>query len=131
MLDIGVGSEAGKPPSAVEPKFGLDNDGYYWFLYPLFEQLRDATSQYIDLYGDAAFAGPDLDELERMLSAARRLVEAQPESWEVHIGTQTAPVHRDLYSLVERAEFLRLLGVWGQCLERARQTGRSVVCFGD
>jgi hypothetical protein len=130
MLDIGVGYAVGKPPTATEPGLGLD-DGHYWFLHPLFEELRTATGQYIDLFGDAAFAGPDLDALGRMLSAAQRLVEAQPESWEVHTGTQVLPVHREVYKPVERAEFLQLLGRWEQVLERARQTGRPVVCFGD
>lgn len=124
MLDIGVGYAVGKPPTATEPGLALDDDGYYWFLHPLFEELSGATGQYIDLYGNAAFAGPDLDALGRMLSAARRLIEAQPKSWEVHTGTQ-------VYKPVDRAEFLRLLGRWEQVLERARQTGCPVVCFGD
>src|SRR4051812_13925815 len=131
MLDIGVGSEIGKPPEAAEPRLGLGDDGYYWFLHPLFGELWAATGQYIDLYGDAAFAGPDLDALERTLAAARAAVEGRPESWEVHTGTQTAPVRREVYRPVERAEFLRLLGVWDRVIERARQTGRAVVCFGD
>src|SRR4051812_32375630 len=111
MLDIGVGYDVGKPPTATEPGLALD-DGYYWFLHPLFEELRVVTGEYIDLYGDAAFIGPDLDALERMLSAARRLVEAQPEFWEVHTGTQVRPVHREVHKPVERAEFLRRLGRW-------------------
>jgi len=131
MLDIGVGYEAGKPPAATEPRLALDDDGYYWFLHPLFGELWTATGQYIDLYGDAAFTGPDLDALERTLTTARGLVEGQPESWEVHTGTQTAPVRREVYRPVERAQFLRLLRVLEQVIERARQTGRAVVCFGD
>ena len=131
MLDIGVGDGVGKPPDTTEPRLAFDDDGYYWFLHPLFGELRAATGQCIDLYGDAAFAGPDLDALERMLSAARRRVEAEPESWDVHTGTQVQPVRREVFKQVGRAEFLRLLEAWGQVLERARQTGRAVVCFGD
>jgi hypothetical protein len=92
MLDIGVGYAVGKPPMPVEPGLALDDDGYYWFLHPLFEELQASTGQYIDLYGDAAFVGANLDALGRILSAARRLVEAQPKSWKVHTGTQMLPV---------------------------------------
>jgi hypothetical protein len=131
MLDIGVGDELGKPPSESEPRLGLDNDGYYWFLHPHFEKLRSETGQYIDLYGDVAFVGANLDALERMLTDARRMVESQPTSWKVHTGTQTAPVRREIHQPVERAEFLRLFDVWQQVIDRARQTGRPVVFFGD
>ena len=112
-----------EPSVGGKPSVSLDDDGYYWFLHPLFEELAAATGQYIDLYGYAAFAGPNLDALEGMLSSARRLVEAQPESWTVDTGTQLPPVHR--------ADFLRLLGIWDEALARARQTGRPIVCFGD
>ncbi len=131
MLDIGVGNAAGKPPIPIEPILTLDDDGYYWFLHPLFEELRAATGQYIDLYGNATFTGANLDALDGILSAAQRLVELQPECWEVHIGTQVLPVQKEIYKPVKRTEFFRLLGLWEHVLERARQTGHPVVCFGD
>jgi hypothetical protein len=131
MVSIGVGDELGKPLAVTEPQLALNDDGYYWFLHSLFGELHEATGQYIDLYGDAVFTGPGLDALERILSKARRLVAVQPEAWEVHTGTQELPVRREIYKSVERAEFLRLLGVWEQAVARARQTGRAVVCFGD
>jgi hypothetical protein len=131
MLGIGVGDAIPQAPDSTEPHLHLDNDGYYWFLHPLFEQLAGETGQYIDLYGDAMFAGRDLDALERTLSAARRLVETHPDSWKVHIGTQVEPTFRELYRSVEHSVFLELLAVWDQAIERARRTGRAVVCFGD
>ena len=130
MLDIGIG-EPGRPPLPTEPSLGLDNDGYYWFLYPLIESLTACTGQWIDLYGDAKFAGDDLLALGRMLTEARRRVDAQPETWEVHIGTQTHPVVRELFSTVHRDEFMKLFDRWERVIERAKETGRSVVCFGD
>ena len=78
MLDIGVGDALCQPPDPDEPSLGLEDDGYYWFLHPLFERLAGETGQYIDLYGDALFAGPDLLALSRMLSEARRLVGPSP-----------------------------------------------------
>ena len=94
-------------------------------------RLAAETGQYIDLYGDALFAGPDLAALRRVLAEARRVVEAQPESWQVHTGTQLLPAHREVFKAVERTEFLRLLGVWEQAVRRAGELGRAVICFGD
>jgi len=131
MLDIGIGNERGKPPDAEEPRLALDDDGYYWFLHPLFEQLHAESGQYIDLYGDASFTGVGLDALERMLTRARQLIESQPKTWQVHTGTQFAPVRREIHKPVKREEFLRLIVLWEQVVDRARKTGRSVICFGD
>jgi hypothetical protein len=132
MLDIGVGDTFYQPSDPNEPSLGFEGDeGYYWFLHPLFERLAAETGQYIDLYGNAMFAGPNLAALGRMLAEARRLVEAQPVSWQVHIGTQFSPTHREVFKAVERAEFLRLLGVWEHAARRAGELGRSVICFGD
>jgi hypothetical protein len=131
LLDIGIGDERGKPPDAAEPGLALDDDGYYWFLHPLFEQLHAESGQYIDLYGDASFSGPGLDALERMLTRARRLIEAQPDTWRVRTATQLAPVRCDIHKPVKRKEFMRLIGLWEQVVDRARATGRAVLCFGD
>src|SRR5437763_11663789 len=101
-LAIGVGDEASFQPLPGEPCLDLDNDGYYWFLAPLFEQLARETGQSVDLYGDAAFDGKNLQVLRRMLTGARTLVESQPGTWEVHVGTQLKPVHKEVYARVER-----------------------------
>ncbi len=82
MLDIGVAVDADQMVLVSEPSLAL-SDGYYWFLYPLIERLAEETGQYVDLYGDAVFAGGDLLALRRMLSEARGLVETRGESWEV------------------------------------------------
>ena len=130
-LDIGVGDGASLVPVQGEPALYLDDDGYYWFLHPLFARLQAETGQYIDLYGDAAFAGPELASLKRMLAEARSLAEAQPASWQVHVGTQTAPTCRELYEPVRREALLALLDRWDEVVRRAEELNRPVVCFGD
>ena len=130
-LDIGVGNGSSLVPVEGEPALQLDNDGYYWFLHPLFARLQAETGQYIDLYGDAAFAGPELASLKRMLAEARSLAEAQPASWQVHVGTQVAPAHRDLYKPVRREALLALLARLDEVVRRAEALNRPVVCFGD
>jgi hypothetical protein len=130
-LDIGVGDGSSLVPAQGEPSLWLEDDAPYWFLHPLFERLAARTGQYIDLYGDASFAGEPLAALKEMLTEARRLAESQPDSWEVHVGTQVSPVHQELYKRLDRAVLLNLLAAWERVVARAEQLGRPVVCFGD
>ena len=64
-LAIGIRDSSSLMPLASEPFLDLDNDGYYWFLSPLFGQLWTETGKYIDFYGHAAFEGESLAALER------------------------------------------------------------------
>jgi hypothetical protein len=128
-LDIGIGPS--RYPAQDEPSLQLDNDGYYWFLHPLFEQLAAETGQYVDLYGDASFNGDALAALEQTLAAARDLVTSQPATWRVHVGTQTMPARKELYKIVEKTRFFELLDQWERIVARAKQSNRPVVCFGD
>ncbi len=130
MLDIGVAVDADRMILVSEPTLAL-SDGYYWFLYPLIERLAEETEQYVDLYGDAVFAGGNLLALRRMLSEARGLVETRGESWEVRTGTQVVPVIREVYSPVWRDEFLRQIATWDHAAVRAGELGGVVVCVGD
>src|SRR4051794_35152256 len=91
------------------PVVDLEDDGYYWFLTPLFGELALKTGQYVDLYGDACFKGKTLDEFKRALSDARRLVNGKPDRWRVHVGTQTLPKYKELYRTVVKSDFLKLL----------------------
>jgi hypothetical protein len=130
-LDIGV--DAGSSLGLVwdEPTLCLQDDALYWFLHPLFERLRAQTSQYVDLYGDASFEGASLQALRKMLAQARSLAESRPETWEVHVGTQLAPVLRELWKPVDRKTLLNLIAQWERVVARADGLGRPVVCIGD
>jgi hypothetical protein len=130
-VDIGIGDGTSSMLLQSEPSIGLESDGYYWFLHPLFERLRAETGEYIDLYGDASFSGRSLAALERTVADAINLVHAQPATWQVHTGTQLAPVHEELYADAEKARFLGLLVKWNQMIARAKEMGKPVVCFGD
>lgn len=120
MLLIGLGYAENCPPSGAWPVIELDyNGGYLLVLAPFFRQVGGKTGQPIDAYAYAAFAGDDLDELERMVAEARTLVATQPEQWVV----QRCPVNR--------AEFLDLLARWDELIAIARRTERPLVCWGD
>jgi hypothetical protein len=130
-LDIGVSDGSSLVPVQGEPSLWLQDDAPYWFLLPLFERLAAQTGEYIDLYGNASFAGEHLAALEDMLAEAQRLAESQPASWEVHVGTRVSPRHQELYKRLDREELLGLLSAWKHVALRAEQLGRPVVCFGD
>jgi hypothetical protein len=148
-LDIGIGDGTSLIPVQGEPSLYLEDDGYYWFLHPLFDRLQGETGQYIDLYGDASFDGAALASLERMLAEGRELVESQRDRWQVHVGTQIIPTdkalfkaagskmvgqwerEKELYKPVQRSAFLELIARWQRVVDRAKELGRPVVCFGD
>ncbi len=130
-LDIGV--RKGKSWGLIqgEPWLCLDDDGYYWFLYPYIERLRAVTGQYIDLYDHASFSEQDVVALEQMLLTVRAHVESQPHTWEVSIGTQVTPDIKEVYETVQRKQFLKLITRFQQVVTRAKELGRPVVCLGD
>jgi hypothetical protein len=130
-LDIGMGDGSSYVPVPGEPLLWLEDDAPYWFLHPLFERLATQTGQYIDLYGDASFAGEQLTALREMLIEAQRLAESQPDSWQVHVGTQVLPLHQECFKRLDREVLLRLLATWERVVARAEELGRPVVCFGD
>jgi hypothetical protein len=130
-VTIGIAIDANSLAMRAEPTITFDDDGYYWFLHPLFVDLASQTGQYIDLYGDASFAGPALDALGDTVERARRLVQGQPAAWQVHVGTQTAPVHRELYAAVERSALRQVLERLGGIVAIAKGQNGKVVCFGD
>lgn len=148
-LEIGIGYGSSLVPLQGEPSLFLDDNGYYWFLHPLFARLQAETGQYIDLYGYASFIGDSLVALERLLSEARILIGAQPDTWNVCVGTQILPKGKDLIKVeggkivdnwesgkeildaVHRDQFLKLIEQWQKVIARAKELGRAVVCFGD
>ena len=76
---------------------GFDDDGYYWFLYSFFENVYEKTGLMIDLYGYAEFDALNLPILKNELEKARKFVTQQSgEEWLVKVGTQIAPVQKEL-----------------------------------
>ena len=139
-LDIGIGDGTSLAPLRDQPSFSLDDDGYYWYLHPLLEELAASTGQYIDLYGDASFSGQQLGAVKKMLAKAKRLVASQPACWEVCIGQQLIPRQKNsrsrprlkpVMATVEKAHFLDLLSRWNAVIARAKELGHPLVCFGD
>ncbi len=111
--------------------FALEDDGYYWFLWPLFEKLHQSTGELIDLYGGAVFSGEKLADLERFVREARDLIAHQPERWRVHVAMNYPPEHPEGSKEVTRAGFEILLEQFQNVLDEARRTTSSVIFYGD
>ena len=107
------------------------DDGYYWFLYPLFEELSKRTGIYIDLYGDAEFTKGNINQFETLLDKATQMVENQPASWAVHIGTQTHPVEKKLYSQVVKKEFYNKINKLRELILEVKNDSATLICTGD
>ncbi|WP_394796356.1 hypothetical protein [Armatimonas sp.] len=131
MLQIGLGTSASPIPHSDQPLLFLNNDGYYWFLHPLFTQLAEQTGQYIDLYGNAYFEGTNISPLQEVLTQARQQVENQPGTWHVSIGFQTHPEYKEVFEEVNRATFLQMLNQWNSLVKLAQQRNHGIVCWGD
>lgn len=130
-LDIGVGDGRRLWPIEDEPSLALEDDGYYWFLEPLFQELYEKTEVYVDLYGAVSLKGEDLAALEQVIASAIDLVATQPETWQVCTGTQITPERKHFFQTVERDHFLAQLAQFQQIIARAKELGQPVVCFGD
>jgi hypothetical protein len=111
-----------------EPALSMEDAAAYWFLHPLFERLAVETTQYIDLYGNASFAGQRLAALKDMLTEARRLAEAQPDRWQVCVGSNQL---QEVWEPLDKEALLNLIAAWERVVARAEELGRPVVCFGD
>ncbi len=129
-LDVGLAdSERGRLRSS--PQVAFRDDGYYWFLYPLIEQLRKSHGKYIDLHGEAEFRRGELSLLTRFLGDAEVLVQSRPVRWKVQVGTQTGPEKRELRVEVERGKFMSLILQLRDVVAAAEADGTSVLFIGD
>jgi hypothetical protein len=127
-LEIGIGDGKALVPLRGEPLLYMEDAAPYWFLYPLFEKLYAETGQFIDLYGDASFAGAQLIALKETLAVAQRMAEAQPDRWKVSVG---ARFQQELWEPLHKGTLLDLIAVWELVIARAEELGQPVVCFGD
>jgi hypothetical protein len=132
-LDIGIGLARQLHPDPSEPVVHVEL-AEYEFMYPWFERLHAQTGEMIDLYGDARFDGPALDSLSTTVAMIRSEVESQPRSWRKTIAQATypnRPGHPVEDIQVHQGPLLELVIRWQAVIDRARETGRPVVCFGD
>ncbi len=125
-LEVGIERNA-----VVEYRLSFDDDGYYWFLHPLFAALAERTGIYIDLYGHASFHPGNIHHLERLIADARALVQDRPDVWQVSIGHQPFPVEREIYQEVSKSLMSEKLDVLSELVREVKKTSASLVFLGD
>ena len=125
-LDIGI-----EKNKKVEYLTHLDDDGYYWYLHPLFDKLRKSTGVYIDLYGYAEFDRDSIEVLESMLSQASEWISKEPDIWKVHTGSQLSPIQKEIYETVTKIEFEKKLKLLNQLISEVKESGSKLIFMGD
>ena len=136
-LTIGIAVEGTQPVELeADTRVDFEDDGYYWFLYPLFERLAQRTGQLIDLYDGAAFSGPALAALRETIAEAMQLVGTMTDQWDVQTGTEIGSYQNPkpptpVYSPVQKGEFERLLRRFGELVDAAERKKARIVCLGD
>ena len=128
-VDIRVRSSSS--PVASEPGLSFKDDGYYWFLHPWFERLREQSGKYIDLYGDALLTRDDYPRLRAVLTEAEVMARRQPATWQVHVGTQLQPAKKELYRTIDRGELLKLIETFRTLIDAADKLDGYLECVGD
>ncbi|BCM92447.1 hypothetical protein IAD21_04327 [Abditibacteriota bacterium] len=137
-LDVFLQEKPGRPAHGAEYEEILcfeeeEEEGYYWFLYPLFQQLQKRTGQFVDQYGVAIFGGDNLDSLANTIAAARQLTENHPEEWDVVVGFEVGPARprREIRQPVNKARMLSLLDKLQTAIAKATEKNYYVAFWGD
>ena len=128
-LDVGLADSEGGLRSS--PQVTFREDGYYWFLDPLIERLRESHGKHIDLYGNAEFRKSELSLLTRFLGDAEVLIQSRPARWKVRVGTPSGPQKRGAHVEVERGKFMSLILQLRDVVSAAEEAGSSVLFIGD
>ena len=99
------------------------------FLYPLFERLAEDSGNDRSVWGCQAHR----EETRGFQADASRVAIARRDAArrEVHVGTQTAPVPRELYEPPRRDDLLHCIEQFERIAARAEEVNLPVVCFGD
>jgi len=130
-VDLVVTENEEVPPYRQELSLRFDEDGYYWFLYPLFEELYALTGNMIDLYGNATFEAETLPFLQEMGEKARLKVARKPKNWDVRIGYQYTPKKEPILKTVNRQRFLSMLDQLDKMIDWAIKHNEKIECLGD
>lgn len=125
-LDVGL-----RLNGKFQNHFSFDDDGYYWFLYPSIEKLREQTGIYIDLYGDAEFHKGNIDQLESLIQDARVRMNDKPEYWQEHCGAQSFPQQAEIFYKVSKQEMRKKLDAIANLIREVKINGVEIIFTGD
>lgn len=134
-LDLYIQKDASLPESFDNCFLQIEDDGYYYFLQPFFEDLEKKTNQIIDIPEDAFFDGEDLDLLRQSIQKAKLHLADKPDSWEEFIGTTISSGERKkpekIYSTVHKKILEKMLIKLEKAISKAKKEGLGIFFFGD
>ena len=128
-MAVGIGLSESGPIAQGDNAAGVgfEDDGYYWYLFPYFEDVAKQTGQFIDPYGDAEFDAATLPYLLTTLERAAGSLRRKPKEWKVRIGWRG---QQEVFEKVSKATLQRMLRDFIALVKRAMETKQEVVCFG-
>lgn len=109
----------------------FEPEAYYWFMYPMFEELAASHGKCIDLYDGCEFQSDEIALVEELISKAEELGRRQPDRFRVHVGTVCEPQERELYEEIDRDSYLEFLATLQSAAKRCLETGNSLHFYGD
>lgn len=131
-LDVWVGEPTrfvGGPAVSFEP------EAYYSFIFPLFAEFAQSSGQMIGPYEGARFESSELAGVLALVDKAREMISAQPEEFQVHMGTNMGsylePRNEEIFCTVSRYEYLAFIEKLRLAVLEAQRTGKALVFFGD
>ena len=110
----------------------MEDDGYYWFIYPHFESF--GLESVFDLYGGGRLGPSEMDRVLSCLAEARADAVTRAASWDVVTGTDVSdrsnPV--ELTDSVARHEVLSRIDALASLARQAKEQGSKwIVGDGD
>lgn len=125
-LDIGIKTE-----EKTHYKVSFEDDGYYWFLHPLFEKMASSIGFYIDLYGSAQLKDANIAQFELLLKEAYAMVSEKTDYWEVHTGTETYPIKKEIYNKISKLHLINKLDILSSMASEVKKGNSKMVFEGD
>ena len=108
----------------------IEDDGYFWYLYPYFEKIVEEPGQWIDLYETAVFFQDKLDSLSKALNEARDSISDKPNEWSVKVGEQIDPEKNELFSLVSKVKIIELIDELLKITKEAKEQNLYLLFYG-
>jgi hypothetical protein len=136
-LDVYLQKDATLPRTGGDSKLVVkfEDDGYYWFLYPLFKRLEQKADKTIELYEDAFFSGDSLNLLNMTVCEAIMLISYQAEIWEECVGTIVyvgkRKIEKKKYSTVRKETLELMLINLKDAIKEAKDRNLGIFFFGD
>ena len=119
---------------ASEVAIHMDDNGYYWHLYPYFESAKlPCDHELIDLYGDNEISGYELDRLRARLIVAQQDLAWRSDAWDVVTGWNGGDItpETEIKRSVEKRNMLDTIERFLALIDYCKSNGFKLCVFGD